>query len=95
MTNNQEMFCRHCRRITMFTLESDLLWYCDECGNVFDSIPDGFDEDDIWEEIIGEVIKCPFCNNLIEVEKLEDGYLCPICFEDLSDYFYDEFDEEE
>lgn len=87
MVNNQEFFCNHCRRNTTFYLESDLLWYCDECGNVLHSIPDEIEEDDdeyFMDEMEQEVIKCPFCNNLIAEDELEDGYLCPICYEDLS-----------
>lgn len=85
MANNQEMYCRHCRRYTLFFLESDLLWYCDECGNVYDSIPDDeIDDEDLDDYEVGEVIRCPLCNNLIETDDLVDGYLCPVCFEDLS-----------
>lgn len=86
MANNQEMFCNHCRRNTTFFLESDLLWYCDECGNVQDSIPlEDIDEEYEEYDITGEVIRCSFCHNLVEISELEEGRLCPICFEDLSE----------
>lgn len=86
MVNNQEMYCRHCKKNTLFYLDSDMLWYCDECENVYDSIPDDEINDEDYEyDEIGEVIRCPYCNNLIETEDLVDGELCPVCFEDLSD----------
>lgn len=97
MANNQEMYCRHCKEMTLFFLESDLLWHCDECGNVYDSIPDDEIEemeDGYFDDYdVGEVIKCPCCNNLIEMDDLEDGYLCPVCFEDLSDIVEDSDEE--
>ena len=40
-----------------------------------------------------EVIKCRNCNNLIAMDELVDGYLCPVCFDDLSSKLED-FDEE-
>ena len=30
------------------------------------------------------MIRCPFCNNLIIIESLTDGVICPVCYEDLS-----------
>lgn len=129
MANNREMYCEHCRRHTLFFLESDMLWYCDECDHVYGSIPDdedfwdedfaddeddeAFEEEDLWgdenddEELEDEdfwdddfvdgdnteVIKCRNCNNLIAMDELVDGYLCPVCFDDLSSKLED-FDEE-
>lgn len=94
MVNNQEMYCKHCGRNTTFYLESDLLWYCDECENVYGSIPVGDIEDEMYDEdMIGVVIRCPYCHNLVEIDELEDGYMCPICFEDLSGQI-EEHDEE-
>ncbi len=94
MANNREMYCRHCGKNTLFILESDRLWYCDECENVYGSIPDDeIEDEDFWDEEVGDVIRCPFCNNLIETEELVDECLCPICFEDLSDKL-EENDEE-
>ena len=125
MANNQEMYCVHCRENTLFFLESDLLWHCDECGNVYGSIPadedfedeeswdedfedeesededyadedfwdEDFEDEELWDGDIGEVIKCRYCNNLVAVDDLVDGYLCPICFDDLSGELED-FDEE-
>lgn len=139
MANNQEMFCEHCKRHTLFMLESDLLWHCDECGHVHGSIPsdwmeeeefedcgwfasgddEDIDIDDLDDEDIdadnlddedidvgdindedmdmeymdidaGDIIMCPLCNNLAAVDELVDGYLCPICLEDLSDKLEDD-----
>lgn len=122
MVNNQEMYCEHCKRHTLFMLESDLLWHCDECGNVYGSIPSdwveeeefedygwsdsGDDEDIDGEDIdvgdmddedydiedidVGDIMMCPLCNNLVAVDELVDGYLCPICLEDLSDRLEDD-----
>lgn len=99
MANYQEMYCNHCKRNTTFYLESDLLWYCDECGNVYDSIPiEDIEDEEDWEDTIGDVIRCPFCHNLIEVDELEDGYMCPVCFEELTNQLEeleeDDWDEE-
>lgn len=44
MADNQEMYCRHCGKNTLFTLESDRLWYCDECENIYESISDDDEE---------------------------------------------------
>lgn len=88
MVNNQEMYCAHCKRTTLFFLESDLLWYCDECGNVAESQPyDENEEEDFdsrEEDEEEEMIHCPFCNNLVSIASLADGDMCPICYEDLS-----------
>lgn len=93
MANSEEMFCNHCRRNTTFFLESDLLWYCDECGNVHGSIPlEDIEDEEFDEDIVGEVIRCSFCHNLVEVAELEDGFLCPVCFEDLSNQL-EEYDD--
>lgn len=91
MANTQEMFCNYCKRETTFFLDSDMLWYCDECGNVHGSIPleDIDDEYDNCDS--DDVIRCPLCHNLVNISELEDGYLCPICFEDLSDKLEDVF----
>lgn len=103
MANNQEFFCNHCKKTTLFFLESDLLWYCDECDNVLDSIPAEDIEDEYEEELIEQasendevIFRCPHCRKLVSLDTLEDGYLCPVCFDDLSDrvdslgYEYDE-----
>lgn len=94
MANNQEMYCRYCREVTLFFLESDLLWHCDECGHVYDSVPpDEIEDEDFESYDIGEIIRCPLCNNLIETGELVDGYLCPVCYEDLSDELEDDDEE--
>lgn len=56
---------------------------------------DQLNDEDILQETIGEVIKCPFCNNLIEVDKLVEERMCPVCLEDLSEQSDDEFDNKE
>lgn len=56
---------------------------------------DQLNDEDILQETIGEVIKCPFCNNLIEVDKLIEERMCPVCMEDLSEQSDDEFDNKE
>lgn len=56
---------------------------------------DELNDGDILQETIGEVIKCPFCNNLIEVDKLVEERMCPVCLEDLSEQSDDEFDNKE
>lgn len=56
---------------------------------------DQLNGEDILQETIGEVIKCPFCNNLIEVDKLVEERMCPVCLEDLSEQSDDEFDNKE
>ena len=95
MANNQEFFCNHCKRETTFYQESDLLWYCDECGNVLGSFP--AEEYDDWGYDFDEsgLIHCPYCNNDVQIEELIDGVLCPVCCEDLSeeveDYSEDDF----
>lgn len=102
MSNNQEFFCNHCNRNTIFFLESDMLWYCDDCGNVLDSLPmeSELEEDDtLIENEQSLVIRCKGCNNVISVDSLVEDTLCPVCFHDLSDMltnsdFWDSDDEE-
>ncbi len=96
MANNQEMYCEHCKKNGLFMSESDLLWNCDECGNAYRSIPpdqiedEGFggsgyiDSGDLEDIDGGDIIMCPFCKNLFEIDELIEGYLCPACLEDLS-----------
>jgi hypothetical protein len=83
MDNNKILYCEYCRCNTNFCLESDLLWHCDECGNVYGSTPIE-DTDDLDNDDMGDIIKCPYCNNLVDVDELLDGYLCPVCLDDLS-----------
>lgn len=99
MANNQEMYCKHCKKYTVFLLESDWRWYCDECGNAYGSIPsERMGEEDYFEDDgqieyedydAGKIVMCPLCNNLIEIDELIDGCLCPVCLEDLSDQLKD------
>lgn len=86
MANNQEFYCNHCKKETLFFLESDLLWYCDECGNVLNSTVDDdmeleFEEYEDMAKL--PVIRCPFCNSLVRIDEVENGRYCPICYEDL------------
>lgn len=100
MVNNREEYCNICKKNTMFFLESDLLWYCDECGNVEGAIPfsdeedenysmTDSDEEDFYEISDGDensiIIRCPTCNNWIQFNMDdEEDVFCPICYEDLS-----------
>lgn len=83
MPNNQEFYCKHCGKETLFFLESDMLWYCNECDNVLDSVPEG--EMGFENELDLPVVRCPFCNNLVQVDEVLEGQYCPICFEDLAE----------
>ena len=104
MANNEERFCNHCGSETLFFLESDLIWYCDECGNPFDSEPvmdmdsdeyqDALEE---FEEEFGEAIYCRHCGNFITVEDALEDEICGICGEQIDEeqlenkgYSYDE-----
>lgn len=86
MANNEERYCKVCRRITIFFQESDLLWYCDECDNVFGT-NDTVDESDFdeFEGDNGESLICPSCKNFIVVEDVMGNGMCPICLEELDD----------
>lgn len=97
MVNNEERFCKVCGRITLFFLQSDLLWYCDECDNVWGT-NNAIKKSDFseLEDENGESLICPSCNNFLTVEDvLEDG-MCPICLKELEHeleekgYTYDE-----
>lgn len=93
MPNNQEFYCKHCGKETLFFLESDMLWYCDECGHVLDSIPD--DEHEFEDEVDLPVVRCSSCNNLVRVDEIVDGQYCPICYEDLSEELEEVYEENE
>lgn len=95
MSNNMEAYCRYCKENTLFILESDLLWHCDECGNILDSVPEEefeeFDDFDIDETII----RCPYCGSIFALDEIieDDGELeCPICFDEITDYVNGERD---
>lgn len=88
MTNNDERYCEHCNRETTFYQESDLLWYCDECGNVYESTTilnkskeELEEEKEDFEYLYGPSIRCPSCHNLVATNDLDDDRLCPTCFE--------------
>lgn len=97
MANNEERFCEVCGRTTLFCLQSDLLWYCDECDNVWgtNNIVEDADFAELEDEE-GIFLKCPLCNNFITIEDILDDGMCPICFEELDyeletrGYIYDE-----
>ena len=84
MANCEEFYCNHCKCETVFYLQSDLLWYCDQCGNVLDSKPIENEEDELeFYEDGTEIIRCPECGNLLDLNELEGDCLCPICYEDM------------
>lgn len=86
MTNNEERYCKVCGRETLFFLDSDLLWYCDECGSVFGANPkiNQEDMDDYFlEDNDEETLICKTCYNIILIEDVLEEGLCPICFNDL------------
>lgn len=95
MANNREFFCNHCGTHTLFFLDSDLNWYCDECGRRLDNnMQENEDnmlnmEDELEIEEVEEdeeqIFRCPSCDTLISVETLVDGYLCPVCLADVSE----------
>lgn len=76
MVSIREMYCAHCKRIMLFFLESDGLWYCDECGNVADS-EENEEEIDLEED--EEIIRCPFCDSLVSVDFWASEGKCPFC----------------
>lgn len=86
MPNNEERFCEHCKRETTFFLESDLIWYCDDCGKPFGSFPLLYDEElevalDEFEEEFGPAIYCASCGNFVLVEEIIEDAICPYCAE--------------
>lgn len=88
MTNNMEAYCKYCKENTLFLLESDLLWHCDECGNILDSVPE--DEFEEYEDDMEQtIIRCPHCGSIFGIDEVvmeEDEMECPICFDDITDY---------
>ena len=96
MANYEDYFCNHCKCTTTFSLQSDLLWYCDECDNVLGSCPDDDTDDFDFEEINTEFVKCPVCNRLVNIGNLDEEYLCLNCATFLGDeiekkgYSYDD-----
>lgn len=72
MANNQEMYCNHCRRVTTFYLDSDLLWTCDECDNVHGSLPSEENHSHI-------IVVCPNCGKELDHGDLDDDDNCPYC----------------
>ena len=82
MQNNKVFFSRGCEEKTIFEEDIDFFEDSTKCGNAYYNIENGNIEDElIWEDTIGEVIKCPFCNTLIEIKNSKDDRLCPYCFE--------------
>ena len=94
MVNNQEFFCSYCKKKTLFYMESDFIWYCDECDNPLgerieeftDDIID-FDEMDCMDDFENceKIIRCPYCKELIAMNELVDDNLCPFCMESIFD----------
>ncbi|MBR3771847.1 MAG: hypothetical protein IKL07_06225 [Clostridium sp.] len=101
MPNNEERFCEHCNKKTTFFWESDLIWYCDECGKPFGSYPlireeeleDALEE---FEEHYGSAVYCGTCGNFVCVEDIIEDAICPYCADELDlelenkGYIYDE-----
>lgn len=88
MANNEERYCEHCGRNTIFFLESDLIWYCDDCGNPYGSHPlirDEELEDELeeFEEENGPAVYCETCGNFVCVEDILEDAICPYCADDL------------
>ena len=88
MANNEERFCEHCNKNTTFFLESDLIWYCDECGKPFGSYPLIKDEEledalEEFEEHYGPAVYCGTCGNFVCVEDMIEDAICPYCAEEL------------
>lgn len=99
MVNNQEFFCSYCKKKTLFFLESDFVWYCDECDNPLDDSVEEITEDTIdfdemdWVEEFensdfekGEkIVRCPYCEEVIAVNELVENNLCPFCLERIAE----------
>lgn len=88
MANNKECFCNHCNKETTFYLESDLIWYCDECDNPLDSFPI-MDDDELESELVefeenyGEAVYCRTCGNFVLLEDILNEPICPYCTDEL------------
>ena len=89
MTNNKASYCKVCGKETTFCLESDMLWYCDECEYVEDANI-GFENDEEFQEKLeefeienGEAIYCKHCNNFCILKDVLENGSCPICSEEL------------
>ena len=104
MANNEEKFCKHCGKNFLFFLQSDFIWYCDECDNPFDSNP-VMDMDsneylkalEEFEEENGEAVYCKHCGNFITLDEALNEDICPICGDEIDSeqledkgYTYDE-----
>lgn len=88
MANNEERYCEHCKRNTLFFWESDLIWYCDECGNPFGSHPLIRDKEleealDEFEEEFGPAVYCETCGNFVCVDEILEESICPYCADTL------------
>ena len=92
MTNNKKFYCNHCKKNTLFFLDSDMKWYCGECEMALNSL-DGstcdifefMDEELEYEEEFEQIFRCPHCKTIISEASVLDGYLCPVCLEDVSE----------
>ena len=88
MANNEQMYCNICKRETTFFLESDLLWYCNDCDQVRGSYPILRDEDikeelEEFEDENGESVYCKSCGNFNVIVDIIEDNLCENCMEEL------------
>ena len=101
MANNEELYCNHCRKVTTFFLESDLIWYCDECDKPLHSYPiletDEIEEElQEFEEEYGLAVYCATCGNFVLIEDIDETQICPFCADDITpalekhNLYYDE-----
>lgn len=103
MANVEERYCNHCKRETMFFQGFDLLWYCDECNQIFGSYPIMEDEQikqelEDYELEYGEAVYCKTCGNFVLLRDVVDDGVCPYCTDDLETELYEkgyEYSEEE
>ena len=91
MSNNEERYCHHCNKETLFMWNSDRIWYCEECGKPYGSYPimdmetqEFQDSLADYEEENGPSVYCTDCGNFHTVEEILDScfHLCPISGDD-------------
>lgn len=96
MANNKEAYCTVCNSYETFFLESDMLWYCDECGRVEGTKSKFRDEESFqealeeFEDRYGEAIFCKSCNNFNALEGVVLEGVCGECFNELDESDFEE-----